>query len=136
MELNTNFFVNDARFARNHFWVDSKLVGTPGRRKRLLKSNPISLFLTKKIVSNSPNELTVCGILSYWFWIRNKCLDLQTLYYPGIINDKVSHSWLIYKHREQECILQEYSLSDTMPESNFERNNSQSFRSLLKSRLH
>ena len=37
---------------------------------------------------------------------------------------------------EQECILQEYSLSDTMPESNFERNNSQSFRSLLKSRLH
>ena len=29
LERNTNFFVNDARFARKHFWVHSKLVGTP-----------------------------------------------------------------------------------------------------------
>ena len=32
LEQNTNFFVNDARFARKHFWADSKLVGTPCRR--------------------------------------------------------------------------------------------------------
>ena len=29
LERNTNFFVNDARFARKHFWAYSKLVGTP-----------------------------------------------------------------------------------------------------------
>ena len=32
LERNTNFFVNDARFARKHFWVHSKLVGTPCTR--------------------------------------------------------------------------------------------------------
>ena len=30
LERNTNFFVNDARFARKQLWTYSKLIGTPG----------------------------------------------------------------------------------------------------------